>query len=306
MDTNYLNHLSLITANFNDGEIIETILKDWFNFLGGKPNEVVIIDGGSNKQTHDTYWRLFQAGQIDKLQVIQSNHRENDKETCYIQEYFAGALATNPYILWFKFDTLPYRIDNLNWLEEAIHYLEREDIFAISGAFNRSWETLPAWDGYYFCKACTINFALMKRDSYMAAMDEFAGKFISSGFTGTHPFKRFLIEKAFIEYMKCHNLYTLCKVEDPSWTIFHTNAHGEQLKEARKQFLARKNLSDFMNPALSKDPTRFAYYFFPIEKANFFYTLRIIFGTTKLGFIWQQMKKRFFILIKLKRKNQLH
>ena len=73
-------------------------------------------------------------------------------------------------------------------------------------------------------------------------MQEFAGEDIASRFEGTHQFGRFLLEKVFSAYMQAHNQYTLCKVESPSWTVFHTNAQDEYLQEVRKKYLVAKIL----------------------------------------------------------------
>ena len=79
----------MVTPNFGDAIVFADILQDWFQFLGGKPGEVVVVDCGSDIETHAVYWRLFQEGLIDKLQVIRSNHEDNatGKESGYIKEY---------------------------------------------------------------------------------------------------------------------------------------------------------------------------------------------------------------------------
>jgi hypothetical protein len=288
---NPLDQISLVVANYNDGIALDVVLYDWFKFLGGKPNEVLIIDGGSNKTTQSAYQNLFNKGYIDKLQLIQSGHKENDKDTCYIQEYYAGALASNPYVLWFKFDTLASRSGHDQWLSEAIEHLETDDVFAYSGAFNRSWESTKFDTNFYKCSSCTINFALMKRSVFMNSMQEYAGDYILNGFSGTHEFGRFLIEKSFIAYMKDHDMYTICKIEDETWTIFHTNAHEEKLIQVREKFLARDGLKKYMNPALSNDPSFFAYYGSPIMESSLLKKAQINYGRTKMRKVLSKLKK---------------
>jgi hypothetical protein len=190
-----LSEVSMVSANFGNGLAYREILLDWFKFLGGKPGEVIVVDGGSDSDTQKVYWELYQEGLIDKLQIIAPHHPDNDKERCFIQEYTVAAIASKPYVLWFKIDTLPYREGHDGWLEEAIDYLERDEIFAVGGAFNRSYPHLDAWAGWYFIQACTINFSLMKHSTFVAVMQEFAGEYIASRFEGTHQFGRFLLEK---------------------------------------------------------------------------------------------------------------
>ncbi|MEG4217719.1 glycosyltransferase family A protein [Microcoleus sp. Pol14C6] len=286
-----LSEVSMVSANFGNGLAYREILMDWFKFLGGKPGEVIVVDGGSDRETQKVYWELYQEGLIDKLQIIASHHQDNDKDRCFIQEYTAGAIASKPYVLWFKIDTLPYREGHDGWLEEAIDYLERDEIFAVGGGFNRSFPHLDAWAGWYFIQACTINFSLMKHSTFVAVMQEFAGEYIASRFEGTHQFGRFLLEEAFSAYMEAHNQYTLCKMEDPSWTVFHTNAQDEYLQEVREKYLAREDVKNFMNAALAKDISQFLYYGKPPVKSSMIQKMRMALGETKVGDFWRELKK---------------
>ncbi|NJL21023.1 MAG: hypothetical protein HC895_09710 [Leptolyngbyaceae cyanobacterium SM1_3_5] len=67
---------------------------------------------------------------IDKLQVIQPNHPDNSdkKGSGYLKDFVAWLIASKPYVLLFRIDTLPYREGHENWLEEAIAYLDRDDV----------------------------------------------------------------------------------------------------------------------------------------------------------------------------------
>jgi hypothetical protein len=295
-----LDEVSLVVRNFGDGLVFEDVLHDWFRFLGGKPGEVVVVDSGSNAETQATYWKLFQEGLIDKLQIIQPTHEENNHERGYIQIYTAGSIASKPYLLWFNIDTLPYREGYDNWLEESIDYLERDDVFAIGGAFNLPSKHHDAWPGWYFSHKCSLNFALMKRSTFMAAMHEYAGDYIASGFLGENPAaatdqSRFLLEVALEQYMQRHKVYTLCKVEDPNWTIFHTNTHEERLKKIREKYMARQDIERYMNAGFSEAepiPERAVYYGQPSVRIGLVKKLRISFGETPVGLYWRQLKQK--------------
>jgi len=295
-----LDEVSLVVRNFGDGLVFEDVLHDWFRFLGGKPGEVVVVDSGSNAETQAAYWKLFQEGLIDKLQIIQPTHEENNHERGYIQIYTAGSIASKPYLLWFNIDTLPYREGYNNWLEESTNYLERDDVFAIGGAFNLPSKHHDAWPGWYFSHKCSLNFALMKRSTFMAAMHEYAGDYIASGFLGENPAaatdqSRFLLEVALEQYMQRHKVYTLCKVEDPNWTIFHTNTHEERLKKIREKYMARQDIERYMNAGFSEAepiPERAVYYGQPSVRIGLVKKLRISFGETPVGLYWRQLKQK--------------
>lgn len=136
----------------------------------------------------------------------------------------------------------------------------------------------------------------------MAAMHEYAGDYIASGFQGENPAAdpnsdrgRYLLEIALEEYIKRHNMYTLCKVEDPNWTVFHTNTHEERLKQAREKYLARKDIKRFMNAGFSdaeQIPSKALYYGQPPVKIGIVKKLRIAFGQSPAGVYWQRLKQR--------------
>jgi hypothetical protein len=295
-----LDQISLVARNYGDGIVFEEVLLDWFEFLGGKPGEVVIVDSGSNRETQEVYWKLFQQGLIDKLQIIQPDHSEQNFDRGYIQIHTAGAIASKPYLLWFNIDTLPYRKGHEGWLEESIGYLDRDDVFAVGGSYNMPAKLRDAWEGWYFSHKCSLNFALMKRTTYMAAMYEFAGDYIASGFTIENPAaargqSRYLLEVALEEYMQRHQVFSLFKVEDPDWTVFHTNVHEERLKAARDRYRARKDIKRYMNAGFSSekpDPAKIIYYGQPPNRIK---QLRVAFGQSPLGSYWRMLKQRFLM-----------
>jgi hypothetical protein len=292
-----LSQISLVARNYGDGAVLEDVLLDWFDFLGGKPGEVVIVDSGSNDETQEMYWRLFRKGLIDKLQMIRQEHEDQNHGRGYVQLYTAGSIATKPYLLWFNIDTLPYRKGHENWLEESIDYLDREDVMAIGGSFNLPSKLRDAWPGWYYSHKCSLNFALMKRQVFLDAVYEFAGDFIKSGFQSENPADatnqgRYLLEVALERYIERHKAYTLCKVEDQNWTVFHTNTHEERLKQVREKYHARKDIERYMNVGFSDKvpvPSEARYYGQPsVGKVK---QLRIALGRSPLAVCWQWARR---------------
>lgn len=288
-----LDQVSLIAANFGNAAAFRDVLQDWFKFLGGRPGEVCIVDGGSNEQTRKIYWDLFNEGLITKLQIIRPEHRENHKDLCYFQEHAVGAIAGRPYLLWFKSDTLPFRQGHDNWLPEALEHLDRDDTFAVGGSFNTdSFHHDAPWPGWYFSHKCSENFNIMKRTSFMAAMEEFAGKYIASNFTGISPAaetgqERFLVEVAFERYIERHEKYTLVRREDPTWTIFHTNVLNEKLVKVREDYLARKDVNRYMNHGYVDPLIGGCYYGLPRRPWR---ELQVAFGASRFGPAWRSLK----------------
>jgi hypothetical protein len=299
-----LEQISLVARNYGDGIVFEQVLLDWFDFLGGKPGEVVIVDAGSDRQTQEVYWKLFQQGLIDKLQIIKNDHEDHNFDRGYIQIHTAGAIATKPYLLWFNVDTLPYRQGHDGWLEEAFGYLDRDDVFAVGGAYNLPSKLRDAWDGWYFSAKCSLNFALMKRTDYLAAMYEFAGDYIAGGFTGENPAaatnqSRYLLEVALERYIERHQVYTLFRFEEPTWTVFHTNVHEERLLAARERYRARRDIKLFMNTACSTeppDPSKALYYGQPPNRMKkFIVRFRTALGNSFVGGYLRSLKRTLWV-----------
>jgi len=289
-----LAQVSLTAANIGNSSAFEPVLNDWLGFMGGRPGEIVIVDGGSSPETHSLYWKLFNEKRIDKLQVIRREHPDNHRDTCYMQEYVVGAIASKPYILFFKSDTLPYREGHDNWLPEAIEYLQREDTFAVGGSFNSPSRHHDAWPGWYFSHKCSLNFALMKRSSFMNAMEEVAGEFIRSGYDPDKnpirqgPTKRYVVETSFERFMARHNKFTLVKVEDPTWTVFHTNIVGKELISVREKYLQRVDVERYMNARIQNRVWGGCYYGKPPARwANFRWAI----GESPLGQVIRAAKR---------------
>lgn len=295
-----LTQVSLVTNHYGDGELVGEILQDWFRFLGGKPGQVVIVDGGSDVATRRALGELERAGLVDTLDLSTAMNPDVSRhvETAFIQEYKAVALARNPYILFFHADTLPYCRGHDDWLPSALELLQYAGVFAISGAFNRYVKTEDACPNWYWSDKCSLNFALMKRALFLAAIEEFAGDFVRSGFCGENPAHatgqdRYLIEVACEDYIRRHNLRTIIRREDATWTVFHTNTRGARLAQTRSHYFARLNIKPFLdagaNPNLTV-PSRAKYYGQP--STGVFKRARIRFGQTRLGPVWRALKRR--------------
>jgi hypothetical protein len=292
-----LDNLSIVTANFADGFVLKDILGDWFEFLGGRPGQVVLLDNGSAANTQQACVSCYQEGMIDKLLLVKPGHCDTGRDINYIAEHTAPAIATKPYVLFFKIDCLPWRSGHEHWLIEAMSYLERPDTFAVGGSFNCVARHHDAWDpAWYFADKCSENFALMKREHFIAAMEDAMGGYISSGFRGesfvqTEDEKHYLIELAFERYMHKHGRYTLTRVEDDTWTVFHTNVHNERLEKVREKFRSRTDVKAFMNAAnFTATFPHGVYYGKPASHA-WHKRLRIALGASAFGPLWRTIKQ---------------
>lgn len=284
-----LARLSMVTANYGDASVFRHVLGDWFAFLGGKPRQVIVLDNGSDAATREVTYACFKDGLIDKLLLVAPDDPDVGKHQSYIAEHTVAAIASQPYLLFFKIDCLPFRKGHDTWLAEAFEALERPDTFAVGGSFNKPAFHHDAQPGWYFSARCSLNFALMKRERFMAAMEEFAGGFFASGYRGDKP-TRYFIEDGFQWYMARHGLYTLVRVEDPTWTVFHTNVHGPRLEKVRTDYLARRRIERYLNCGMDPDPGRHRYYGAPRDPLA--RRLRLALSRSPLGPPWRALRRR--------------
>ena len=292
-----LENLSIITANFADGLVLSDVLGDWFEFVGGRPGQVVLLDNGSDPGTQQACFDCYKDGLIDKLLLVRKGHCDEGRDINYIAEHTAPAIATKPYVLFFKIDCLPWRKGHDHWLLEAMQHLERDDTFAVGGSFNCVAKHHDAWNNdWYFADKCSENFALMKRGHFIAAMEEAMGGYISSGFRGdcfakSEDEKHYLMELAFERYMKKHGRYTLTRTEDETWTVFHTNVHNERLQAVRETYRQRRGVRKYMNSAnFTAEFPNGAYYGKP-PVHSWHKRIRMMVGSSAIGPAWRAMKQ---------------
>lgn len=225
---------------------LRRVLLDWIEFLGGRPGEIVYVDGGSPRATTKALVSLLHEGLIDKLELLTPAHWENSFDRCYIQEYQSGRLATRPYVIFIKPDMLPYRRGFDRWLEEDLAALDRPGVFAIT---NTHLIDPPAGrEGPYLVSDfASLNFAMMKRSAFEASMRGQVGEFIDRHFRGDYPshieteprYRRALVEWVWLQHCRQHGLRTLGRAESVDWTIFHINKGGRKLLQIRSRYRAR-------------------------------------------------------------------
>ena len=236
------------------GGALRTVLRDWLGFMGGRPGEVVYVDGGSPAATTRRLSELLHEGLIDRLELLNPKHFENSYERCYIQEYRAGRLATLPYVMFVKLDMLPFRRGAEGWLAEDLAALDRPGVFAVTT--THLIDPPSGREGpYRIYDFASLNFALMKRSAWEEAMRGEIGGFIDANFRGAFPehlnveerWRRALVEWAWQAHCRRHGLRTLARAESADWTVFHINKSGRKLLEYRRRYLAREGIEEHLD-----------------------------------------------------------
>lgn len=246
----------MVTTNYLNADTFPTMLQDWLAFAGTRPDEIVVTDGGTQPDARRMYGELFSAGLIDKLFIQQPSHPENARQTCFVQEYYAGTLASGDYLFFWKPDTIPYRRGHDDWLQEYVEILAADPtVFAITGSSPGPGFLGQADDRYWCLEHTSENFAVVPRWYHVEAM-RLCHEFWRSGWRGVNPFARIgpvaarcMIESAWDVYCRQKGLRVLMQKEDDTWSVFHTNARGEELLWLRARALSREGLDRFTNRA---------------------------------------------------------
>jgi len=255
--------VSLAISGYRDGAELRPVLKDWIEFIGARPGEIVYVDGGSPPSTVRRLTRMLDEGLIDRLELLTPGHFENHRDRCYIQEYRAGRLATLPYVMFIKMDTLPFRRGHNNWLATDLQALDRPGVFSVTHSHQDNPPITR--DGPYIVYDFTsLNFALMKRSVFDRAIEDQIGDLVRSNFRAEYPpkirteerFKRMLVEWLWHHQVLDHNLHTLARAESADYTINHVNKRGRELLAIRRAFRARKGLDRFYDAPLYYRPPR--------------------------------------------------
>ncbi len=232
------------------------VLLDWFDFLGGRPGEVVYIDGGSNLNTRRSLTHMLDAGLIDRLELLHPSHWENHPHRCYIQEHQAGRLASLDYLCFVKLDTLSLRTSRPLWLNDAFTLLEDPNVFAITNShlvdpMTPSVQHPGLLEGDF----ASLNFSLMKRSAFEAAMESQVGELLASRFKEDLPtdlgadegYERALVEWAWRAHCRAFGRKTLAWPESREWMIFHMNKHGSKLMKYRAAMRRFNNVEPFFD-----------------------------------------------------------
>lgn len=254
MASGLLERVSLAVSGIHGAGALEVVLRDWFDFLGGRPGEVVYVDGGSGPgPAMDELERMKRAGMIDTLHAVAPDAWENHRDRCYVQEWRSGALCTRDIIVFAKLDTLPYRRGHGDWLAQDVAALEQPGVMAISmaGAPKPISVKGGARGAYVESDFVSLCFAIMKRGMFEESMRAQMGAFIDSNFQGAYPeaiakrpevpqgLLRALVELAWTEHCRARGLVALGRRQSREWQVNHVNVWGPKLLPIREAYRAR-------------------------------------------------------------------
>ncbi|MEG4322877.1 MULTISPECIES: hypothetical protein [unclassified Microcoleus] len=247
MNQSILNNLTLCT--FSTGRImVREVLEDWLSFLGGKPKKVIFAVSPADNPP-PIYQELLAEGLIDEIVYVDLRGRSvSETDTEGIRA--AIEAATTDWILLAKLDTLPYRRGHENWLDEAMQTVAKYNCFGFTGSFP-SPDMQSLEPGYSKTQMFSNNFSIFRGTEWIEIIDSYVGKnfdgAVAKNSLYTKESLRFANEAAIETFLEENQRYMLVRWETPEWTVFHVNVWGEQLRQVRDRYLARKDIGSALN-----------------------------------------------------------
>ncbi|MEG4856327.1 hypothetical protein QUB75_02980 [Microcoleus sp. K1-B6] len=247
MNQSIFNNLTFCT--FSTSQImVREVLEDWLSFLGGRPKQVIFAVSPADKPA-PIYQELLAEGLIDEIVYVDLRGRsvgETDAEGIRV----AIEAAKTDWILLAKLDTLPYRKGHENWLDEVMQRVQKYNCFGFTGSFP-SPDMQSLEPGYSKTQKFSNNFSIFRGTEWIEVIDSYVGKkfdgAVAKNALYTKESLRFANEAAIESFLEKNQRYMLVRWETPEWTVFHVNVWGEQLRQIRDRYLARKDISSFLN-----------------------------------------------------------
>ncbi|AFZ04659.1 hypothetical protein Osc7112_0011 [Oscillatoria nigro-viridis PCC 7112] len=228
--------------------MVREVLEDWLSFLGGRPKQVIFAVSPADKPP-PIYQELLAEGLIDELVYVDLRGRsvgETDAEGIRV----AIEAAKTDWVLLAKLDTLPYRKGHENWLDEVMQTVQKYNCFGFTGSFP-SPDMQSLEPGYSKTQKFSNNFSIFRGTEWIEVIDSYVGKnfdgAVAKNALYTKESLRFANEAAIESFLEKNQRYMLVRWETPEWTVFHVNVWGEQLRQIRDRYLARKDISSFLN-----------------------------------------------------------
>jgi hypothetical protein len=227
--------MALLTFVLQEHHIV--VLEDWIDFLKGAVVELIVHVGADKKielglndlcKTHRI--RLTVLGEATVLETT-----ENEKELMHCQ--FDMVTVEKACIV--RLDTLPYCMEGIDWLSDAINLQRQNDAKFITGS------TLP-----FRADKMTDNddFRLTQRISncFLIIEVNLWRKFQQGGSDSINKYGRFTVEGAVEDFAVDNNQWGLRLINSNDVRVFHCQEWGTRLMQVREHFRNGRRIRPFL------------------------------------------------------------
>ncbi|MGR3504375.1 MAG: hypothetical protein ACU0B7_00715 [Paracoccaceae bacterium] len=213
------------------------ILEDWIDFMKGAVVELVVhlgedkeIEVGLKKLCEIRGIRLVNLGTVTVFEAT-----ENEREL--MQSQFDLVSTERACIV--RLDTLPFCIEGVDWLADAIKIQFQSDAVFITGS------TLPFRNDRIIASK---KFRLTQRISncFLIIDVDFWRKFQQGRIDSDKKYGRFAVEGAVEDFLEDNNLWGLRLLNSNDVRVFHCQEWGPRLIYVREQFRRGRALHPFL------------------------------------------------------------
>jgi len=162
--------------------------------------------------------------------------------------------------------------------------VEHYNCLGLTGSAHNYYNLQPTEQGYSKTQKFSNNFSIIRREDWLSLQDTYVGKNFDGPLLGDAKFAgeelRFVNEAAIETFFEENQLYMLVRWESLQWSVFHVNVWGEQLRQVRELYMARKGVTPYLFTGKPHDRSKIhpwdMYYGYP--KPSRFKRVRIWLG----------------------------
>ncbi len=243
----FLDQISICTYSTGQSMVRE-VLGDWLHFVGGRPNHVLFAVS-PRIGAPPVYEELRRDGLIDRILYLEAEGRSVREIDSDAVRMVVDASPTE-WVLLIKLDTLPYRSDHENWLDDALEKVNKHRLFGMTGGAQIAG-LKPLEDGYSTTQKYSNNFSIFRRSDWLNAVKATVGdgqdQDIARNLQLQGDNLRYINEYAVETYLASSGKRMLVKHESDAWSVFHVNVWGETLRKVRNAYLKRQGVKRFFN-----------------------------------------------------------
>jgi len=252
-NSNY-NSISLLTHVLDAKHLV--VLQDWLEFVGREFDELVVIisDCSEIKMALEQLCHEYEAT-LRIAGTANPTTAEGWNEDAHLTKQFQT--AKSDYVLLFKLDTLPYRQEYQDWLDETLAILIAKKAIFITGSTQPFLNDLPLDEDHYLTQRVSNNFLIIDPKRWLNLQDRYRECTRDRG--------RFASEARLEICCEETREFGIRRKNKANWRVFHTQLWDNRLISARQKFKNGYKVEDYMRGYQDNlgDPWR-SYYLHPV------------------------------------------
>ncbi|MEM8758329.1 MAG: hypothetical protein AAGF47_11170, partial [Planctomycetota bacterium] len=222
-------------------------MADWLEFVGDPRPRLLFATTDAEARSDSVAALQRDVPGVSVLEIEQRGRAPIEIEAEALVA--AARRATTRWLLFFKLDTLPFRIGRDRWLAEVLAQIEAAGCSGFAGSAR--WPDLtPAGDGWAKTQRFSLNFGLIERERFLRIVERESAQALEKvRVGGVRSAERFFVEAAIERDQRDAGRWNLFLPETPEFSVFHVNVWGEKLERVRERYRRRIGIGPFLNTA---------------------------------------------------------